>query len=161
LSHGSAQLMSDVIKGTIAGGVATAALSVVMLLIGVTGYEPQLELTRVLLTLLDEPPSQYALGWTLHFIIGSVVLGGLFAYIEPRLGADTHTKSGVLFSIIAWLVVMLVFLPAAGAGYFGFQLSLFAPLVMLGLQVFYGGVLGWTYGKLSPTHNPFTKHHPA
>ena len=55
------QLMSDVIKGTIAGGVATAALSVVMLLIGVTGYEPQLELTRVLLTLLDEPPSQYAL----------------------------------------------------------------------------------------------------
>jgi hypothetical protein len=32
---------------------------------------------------------------------------------------------------------------------------------MLGLQVLYGGVLGWTYGKLSPTHNPFTKHHPA
>jgi hypothetical protein len=161
LRYGGAQLMSDVIKGTIAGGVATAALSVVMLLIGVTGYEPQLELTRVLLTLLDEPPSQYALGWTLHFIIGSVVLGGLFAYIEPRLGADTHTKSGVLYGIIAWLVVMLVFLPAAGAGYFGFQLSLFAPLVMLGLQVLYGGVLGWTYGKLSPTHNPFTKHHPA
>ena len=70
------QLMSDVIKGTIAGGVATAVLSLVMLLIGVTGYEPQLELTRVLLTLLAEPPSQYALGWVLHFIIGSVVLGG-------------------------------------------------------------------------------------
>ena len=154
------QLMSDVIKGTIAGGVATAVLSVVMLLIGVTGYEPQLELTRVLLTLVEEP-SQYALGWVLHIIIGSVVLGSLFAYIEPRLGADTHTKSGVLYGIAAWLVVMLVFLPAAGAGYFGFQLSRFAPLVMLGLQVLYGGVLGWTYGKLSPTHNPFTKHHPA
>jgi hypothetical protein len=154
------QLMSDVIKGTIAGGVATAVLSVVMLLIGVTGYEPQLELTRVLLTLVEEP-SQYALGWVLHIIIGSVVLGSLFAYIEPRLGADTHTKSGVLYGIAAWLVVMLVFLPAAGAGYFGFQLSLFAPLVMLGLQVLYGGILGWTYGKLSPTHNPFTKHHPA
>jgi hypothetical protein len=85
----------------------------------------------------------------------------LFAYIEPRLGADTHTKSGVLYGIVAWLIVMLVFLPAVGVGYFGFQLSLFAPLVMLGLQVLYGGVLGWTYGKLSPTHNPFTKHHPA
>ena len=155
------QLMSDVIKGTIAGGVATAVLSLVMLLIGVAGYEPQLELTRVLLALLAEPPSQYALGWALHFIIGSVVLGGLFAYIEPRLGADTHTKSGVLYGIVAWLIVMLVFLPAVGVGYFGFQLSLFAPLVMLGLQVLYGGVLGWTYGKLSPTHDPFTKHHPA
>ena len=161
MRYGGAQLMGDVIKGTIAGGVATAALSVAMLLIGATGYEPQLELTRVLLALLEAPPSQYALAWTLHTIIGSVVLGSFFAYIEPRLGADTHTKSGVLFGIIAWLVVMLVFLPAAGAGYFGFQLSLSAPLVMLGLQVLYGGVLGWTYGKLSPTHDPFTKHHPA
>ena len=153
--------MSDVVKGTVAGGVATAVLSVVMLLMGATGFEPQLELTRMLLTLLDEPPSQYALGWTLHIVIGSVVLGGLVAYIEPRLGADTHTKSGVLYGVIAWLVVMLILLPAAGAGYFGFQLTVFAPLVMLALQVLYGGVLGWTYGKLSPTHNSFTKHHPA
>ncbi len=153
--------MSDFVKGTVAGSVATAVLSVFMLLIGATGFEPQLELTRVLLTLLDAPPSQYALGWAIHIIIGSVVLGGSFAYIEPRLGADTHTKSGVLFGVMAWLVVMLVFLPAVGAGYFGFQLSVFAPLVMLALQVLYGAVLGWTYGKLSPTHDPFTKHHPA
>ena len=152
--------MNDVMKGMMAGGVATAVLSVVMLLISATGFEPQLELTRLLLTLLGEP-SQYALGWVLHIAIGSVVLGGLFAYIEPRLGADTHTKSGVLYGVIAWLVVMLIFLPAAGAGYFGFQLSLLSPIVILGLQVLYGGVLGWTYGKLSPAHNPFTRHHPA
>jgi hypothetical protein len=152
--------MNDAMKGMVAGGVATAVLSVVMLLIGATGFEPQLELTRLLLSVLGEP-SQYALGWVLHIAIGSVVLGGLFAQVEPRLGADTHTKSGVLYGVIAWLVVMLVFLPAAGLGYFGFQLSLLAPIVMLGLQVLYGGVLGWTYGKLSPAHNPFAKHHPA
>jgi hypothetical protein len=152
--------MNDAMKGMVAGGVATAVLSVVMLLIGATGFEPQLELTRLLLSVLGEP-SQYALGWALHIAIGSVVLGGLFAQVEPRLGADTHTKSGVLYGVIAWLVVMLVFLPAAGAGYFGFQLSLLAPIVILGLQVLYGGVLGWTYGKLSPAHNPFTTHHPA
>jgi hypothetical protein len=152
--------MNDVMKGMVAGGVATAVLSVVMLLISATGFEPQLELTRLLLIVLGEP-AQYALGWVLHIALGSVVLGGLFAHIEPRLGADTHAKSGVLYGVIAWLVAMLVFLPAAGAGYFGFQLSPFAPIVILGLQVLYGGVLGWTYGKLSPTHNPFTKHHPA
>jgi hypothetical protein len=154
-------LKSDVIKGTVAGGVATAVLSTVMLLISFTGFEPQLELTRMLLTLLDAPPTEYALGWTVHITIGSAVLGSLFAYIEPRLGADTHAKSGVLYGVITWLVVMLVFLPAAGAGYFGFQLSIFAPLVTLALHVLYGGVLGWTYGKLSPTNSPFTKHHPA
>lgn len=153
--------MSDVVKGMLAGGVATAVLSLVMVLIGATGFEPQLELTRLLLTLLDAPPSQYALGWTLHIVVGSVVLGGLFAHIEPRLNVDTHTKGGVLYGVITWLVVMLVVLPATGEGYFGFQLSVLAPIVMLGLQVLYGGVLGWTYGKLSPAHNPFAKQHPA
>lgn len=153
--------MSDMVKGMVAGGVATAVLSLVMVLIGATGFEPQLELTRILLALLDQPPSLYALGWSLHIVIGSVVLGGLFAHIEPRLHADTHTKSGVLYGVITWLVVMLVLMPAVGVGYFGFQLSIFAPMVMLGLQVLYGAVLGWTYGRLSPTHNPFTKQHPA
>jgi hypothetical protein len=158
---GGKRFMSDVVKGMLAGGVATAVLSLVMVLIGATGFEPQLELTRMLLTLLAAPPSQYALGWTLHIVIGSVVLGGLFAHIEPRLGVDTHTKGGVLYGVITWLVVMLVVMPAIGEGYFGFQLSVLAPIVMLGLQVLYGVVLGWTYGKLSPAHKLFTKQHPA
>jgi hypothetical protein len=161
LKYGSVQFMSDVIKGTVAGGVATAVLSAVMLLVGATGFEPQLELTRMLLALVDEPQTQFALGWTLHIVIGSLGLGALFAYIEPRLGADTHTKSGILFGVIAWLVMMLVIMPAAGDGYFGFQVSHVAPIIMLVQQVLYGAVLGWTYGKLSPTHGPFTKQHPA
>ena len=153
--------MSDVIKGTVAGGVATAVLSAVMLLIGATGFEPQLEITRMLLAVMDAPPSQFALGWTLHIVIGSLCLGALFAYIEPRLDADTHAKSGILFGVIAWLVMMLVIMPAAGDGYFGFQVSHVAPIIMLAQQVLYGAVLGWVYGKLSPNHDPFTKHHPA
>ena len=40
------------------------------------------------------------------------------------------------------------FMPAAGLGYFGFRLSILAPLVMLGMQVLYGSVLGWV--ALSP-----------
>lgn len=152
--------MSDLFKGIVAGGVATAVLSAVMLLISATGFEPQLELTRLLLTVLDVPAA-HALGWILHFAVGSLLLGGSFAYIEPRLGADNHTKRGILYGLIAWLIVMLVFLPSAGLGYFGFQLSVLAPLVMLALHVLYGGVLGWTYGKLSATHSPFTRHHPA
>jgi hypothetical protein len=152
--------MSDVVKGMVAGAVATAALSAVMLLIEATGIPPQLELPRLLLTFLDAP-ADYVLGWIAHVIIGSVILGGIFAQVEPRLGADTHTKSGILYGVIAWLVLMLVLMPAAGVGYFGFQLSIISPIVMLGLQVLYGGVLGWTYGKLSPTRNPFAKHHPA
>jgi len=153
--------MSDLVKGMVAGAVATAVLSLVMVLIGTTGFEPQLELTRMLLTLLGAPASLLALGWILHVLVGSVVLGGLFAHIGPRLGVDTHAKGGVLYGVMTWLVVMLVFMPAVGEGYFGFGLSVFAPIVMLGLQVLYGAVLGWVYGRLQPAHNPFTKHHPA
>ncbi len=153
--------MSDAAKGMVAGGVATAVLSLVMVLIRATGFEPQLELTRLLLATLDAPSSQYALGWILHIVIGSVVLGGLFSHIEPRLGANTHTKGGVLYGVLTWLVVMLIVMPAAGEGLFGFQLSVLAPIVMLGLQLLYGGILGWTYGKLAPAHSPFAKHHPA
>jgi len=153
--------MSDLVKGMVAGAVATAVLSLVMVLIGTTGFEPQLELTRMLLTLLGAPASLLALGWILHVLVGSVVLGGLFAQIGPRLGVDTHAKGGVLYGVMTWLVVMLVFMPAVGEGYFGFGLSVFAPIVMLGLQVLYGAVLGWVYGRLQPAHNPFTKHHPA
>ena len=152
--------MNDVVKGMVAGAVATAVLSLVMVLMGTTGFEPQLELTRMLLALLGEPASLYALGWTLHSVIG-LLLGGVFAHIEPRLGVDTHLKGGVLYGVITWLVVMLVVMPAVGEGYFGFGLSVFAPIVMLGLQVLYGAVLGWVYDRLQPAHNPFTKHHPA
>lgn len=150
--------MSDVFKGMLAGGAATIVLTLVMLIFSAIGFEPQLELTRLLLILLDAP-NDYVLGWVGHIAIGSIGLGGLFAYVEPRLGVDTHVKSGILYGVIVWLVSMLVFMPAAGAGYFGFQLSIFAPVVMLGLQVLHGFVLGWTYGKLA--HTPFTKHHPA
>ena len=78
--------MSDLKKGMVAGGVATAAISLAMLLIQATGLEPQLQLTHLLLTLLDAP-SEYVLGWLAHIVIGSVVLGGLFVHVEPRLGA--------------------------------------------------------------------------
>jgi uncharacterized protein DUF6789 len=152
--------MSNLVKGIVAGGVATAVLSLVMLVIGATGFEPQLSLTRLLLALLDEP-TEFTLGWMLHIAIGSVLLGGLFAYVEPRLGADNHTKGGILYGVILWLVVMLVVMPAAGVGYFGFLLSRLAPLVMLALHIVYGGVLGWIYSRLSPSDNAFTTRHPA
>jgi uncharacterized membrane protein len=152
--------MSNPIKGVVAGGVATAALSVVMLIIGTTGFQPQLAPTHLLLALLDAP-TEYTLGWILHSLSGSVLFGSLFTYIEPRLGADSHAKSGILYGLILWLVTMLIVMPAAGVGYFGFQLSVFAPLVALVLHVVYGAVLGWTYGKLSPTCDPFTTRHPA
>jgi hypothetical protein len=152
--------MTDVFKGILAGGVATVALSALMLLISAAGVLPQLSLIHLLLVVLDAP-KEHVLGWIMHFALGSVIWGSLFAPIEPRLGTDSQTKSGILFGVLLWLFMMLVFMPAAGAGYFGFQLTHVAPIVILLLHVVYGAVLGWTYGKLSQTHHPFMRHHAA
>jgi len=151
--------MSEVFKGIVAGATATGAISTLVLLQGAAGLLPQLSLIQLLLDVLAAP-REHMLGWLAHCVLGSVIWGGLFAYLGPRLGADSHVKGGILFGVLLWLVMMLVFMPAAGAGYFGFQLTLLAPLVMLVLHVVYGAVLGWTYGKLSPAHGgPFTSHH--
>jgi hypothetical protein len=152
--------MTDVFKGIVAGGIATGAITVLMLAQSAAGILPKVSLIHLLLVLL-EMPREHAFGWIVHFVLGSLIWGGLFTYVEPRLRADSHTKSGILFGVILWLVVMLVFMPAAREGYFGFQLTRLAPLVMLALHVVYGAVLGWTYGKLSPTHDPFATRHPA
>lgn len=152
--------MTDVFKGIVAGATATAAVSGLMLLQAAAGLMPQLSPVPLLLTLI-EAPGEHVFGWALHFAIGSALFGAAFAYVEPRLGVDTHTKAGLLYGVILWLLMMLLFLPAAGVGYFGFQVSRLAPLILLGLHVVYGSVLGWVYGKLSPLHPPFTRHHPA
>jgi len=145
-------------KGIVAGTIATGVLSTVMLLQGAAGVLPQLSLIQLLLDVLAAP-REHVFGWLAHCLLGSAMWGGLFAYLEPRLGADSQVKGGILFGLLLWLVMMLVVMPAAGAGYFGFQLTLLAPLVMLVLHVVYGAVLGWTYGKLSPAHGAFTSHH--
>jgi hypothetical protein len=152
--------MTDVFKGIVAGGIAAGAISLLMLAQSAAGVLPQVSLIHLLLVLV-EVPREHTFGWILHFVIGSLIWGSLFTSVELRLGTDSHTKAGILFGVILWLVVVLVFMPAAHEGYFGFQLARLAPLVMLALHVVYGAVLGWTYGKLSPTHDRFATHHPA
>ena len=144
----SAQKMPDSLKGFVAGTAATLVVSGLMLLERVLGITPQLGLIQLLLRAIGAPESDRALGWLVHVVAGTVVAGPLFAWLEPRLQADSATKRGVLFGVILWLLFMLVIMPAAGAGLFGFEVSQLAPLVLLVLHLAYGVVLGWSFGKL-------------
>jgi uncharacterized membrane protein YagU involved in acid resistance len=154
--------MTDVLKGILAGVIATAAVSALLLLDELLGLLPQLDMIQLLLLFLGAP-HEHTLGWVLHFVIGSVVGGALFAVLASRLEADNSTKRGILFGLLFWLVMMLVLMPAAGAGLFGFRLSVLTPVVTLVMHVVYGAVLGWTYGKLSALHESFMthRHHPV
>jgi hypothetical protein len=53
---------------------------------------------------------------------------------------------GAVFATGAWLIMMVVMMPMAGAGLFGMQLGLMAPVATLMLHWVYGAVLGAVYG---------------
>jgi hypothetical protein len=58
-----------------------------------------------------------------------------------------------MFSIAAWLMMMLVVMPMAGAGLFGLNLGMAAPMMTLMLHAIFGAVLGVVFGKLSNTNS--------
>lgn len=86
-----------------------------------------------------------AVGWTVHFLIGTVLWGILYALLDGQLPGP-HWLRGAIFATGAWLTMMIVMMPMAGAGLFGAKLGMMAPIATLVLHWIYGAVLGGIYG---------------
>lgn len=89
----------------------------------------------------------FGVGMVLNLMVGLVwaVLYGRFA--EPALSGPGWRK-GVTFSIVPWLLSLVVFFPVMGAGLFGTNLDA-GPLPVLGnliVHLVYGAVLGTMFG---------------
>ncbi len=137
--------MNNIGKGVISGFVATAILSMLMLMKSAMGLMPELDVIAMLSGMMGSGP---AMGWIAHFMIGSVVWGGLFAILEPNLPGGSFWLKGVIFGIGAWLLMMVAVTPMAGAGFFGIDLGMVAPVMTLMLHVIFGVVLGGVYAAL-------------
>lgn len=61
---------------------------------------------------------------------------------------------GMLFSIAPWLVMMIVMMPMAGAGFFGLNLGMAGPVMTLVLHLIFGAVLGAVYGARAARTRP-------
>jgi uncharacterized membrane protein YagU involved in acid resistance len=89
-------------------------------------------------------------GWGLHFILGTFVWGIAYAFLVPHLPGSAAIK-GMIFGALAWVLMMVVFLPLVGQGFFGLDLGQGpVPAVMalaLVLHLSYGLVLGLVYGS--------------
>ena len=93
-------------------------------------------------TAYDIPVGAYSLN-LFAGLLWAVVYGYLF---EPRVQGPGWRK-GMLFSLIPWLVSLVVFFPLVGAGFFGLDLGA-GPLPAIGnliLHLVYGAVLGAIY----------------
>lgn len=139
--------VSNIAKAMVAGFVATVVLSALMVMKSMMGLMPELDVIAMLSKMMESSP---AMAWIAHFMIGTVVWGGLFAWLDPRLPGKSHVLKGVTFGIGAWLLMMTAVMPMAGAGLFGMNFGMMAPGMTMVLHIIFGAVLGGIYGAERP-----------
>jgi len=139
-------------RSIIAGFAATVVLSAIMVLKGVMGLMPQLNVVAMLAHMIGSggPP----LGWLAHFLIGTVVWGVLFALLYPSLPGPEPVVKGMVFAVGPWLLMMIIVMPLAGAGFFGLKLGIMAPVMTLLLHLIWGAALGLIYKALPGAERP-------
>lgn len=148
-------------KGIFAGFIATLALSVLMVLKGMMGMMPDLNAIKMLTTMAHGfigTPAVPLVGWLLHFMIGSLAWGILFALLFEHIPGTSSTTKGLMFGTAAWLLMMVMVMPMAGAGLFGLHLGIGAPIATLMLHWVFGAVLGAVYGKSAATRRLTVTH---
>lgn len=131
--------MSNIVPGMIAGFVATLVLSVLMFLKSMMGVMPGLDVIMMLSQMMGSPSS---MGWIAHFMIGTVVWGIGFAVLYDVIPGGSAVMKSIVFGVAAWLIMMIVVMPMAGAGIFGMNLGMMAPVMTLVLHIIFGAVLG-------------------
>lgn len=135
------------LKGMVAGFAATIVLSAIMLMKQQMGLMPELNPVNMIADMLG---ASTLVGWIMHFMIGTVLWGLLFAWLDPHLPGGAHWLKGIWFSVGAWLIMMIVLMPMAGAGLFGVKLGMMAPIMTLLMHIIYGAALGGVYGLERP-----------
>lgn len=57
-----------------------------------------------------------------------------------------------MLGVIGWLAMMIMIMPVAGAGLFGMNFGVAAPMMTLMMHLVFGAVLGWVFARLAPGH---------
>lgn len=130
-------------RGIIAGFLATLVLSALL--------DPMTTVARTADVL---PPT---FGWLLHFFVGSFIWGATFAGVHTWIRGPFWLR-GIFFGAAAWLFVMLAIMPLTRAGFFGLQLGVVAPVVMLIVHLLYGALLGFFFSALRSANGPPQNH---
>ena len=105
-------MMSRVKLGVFAGFAATLAVSVLEVANIFLG--PWAVSFPRLLSVMLQSPDNMVVGWIGHFLVGTLVLGPLFAILCPRLPTDTAESKGILFAVGAFVVMGLTIAPFPG-----------------------------------------------
>lgn len=134
--------MTNIKAGLVAGFSATVVLSAMTVGKSMMGVMPELDVIHMLSGMMGVPP---LVAWMAHFMIGTLAWGGGFAVLYGVIPGSGAVMKGILFSIAAWLGMMMMVMPMAGAGLFGMAFGVMAPMMTLVLHIVFGAVLGAVY----------------
>jgi hypothetical protein len=137
--------VGDLPKGVEAGFTATVFISLLIYAQKALGIQPEFDL----LALLGKAAANNdpVMIWILHFLVGSVLWGGLFAALSPHIPGPKWLR-GTFFGILAWLAMMVAFLPAAGLPIFAMGMGPAIPVSAFVLHLVFGVTMGEVYALL-------------
>ena len=126
--------MNGIKTGFMSGAFATFVAGSMLLMNNALRQFPDVHIAKTLSALLGAP-GQTMVGVVVIMITGVFVFGGLFAALAPRVPVRNYLAKGLVFGVASWLVMMVVYMPLAGAGLFGLERSAVVPFVTLVLNL--------------------------
>jgi len=138
--------MNTYTTGIVAGLIATIVLSALMLLKGMMGMMPDLDVIAMIAGMMG---ASALIGWIAHFMIGAIY-GLVFSQVAGHGTTGATVARGVGLGIAGWLVMMIVLMPMTGGGVFGMAMpsGMMVPVATLMLHVIFGAVLGFSFERL-------------
>jgi len=133
-------------NGLIGGFAGSVVLAVIFVLKSMMSVMPEMDVIMMMSTMMG---MAVAMGWVAHFVIGTVAWGGIFSLANDSIPGGSQIGKGVVLGIAAWLVMMIVVMPMAGAGFFGMNFGMMGAGMPLVLHIIFGGVLGFTAQAVS------------
>lgn len=139
-------MMSRVQKGLAAGLAATVAVSI--LEVGNLALGSRVMAFPALLAETMGLHGNLLVGWIAHLLMGTLVLGGAFGFLYPRLPTYTAATKGITYAVGAFVILLVgIFMfgdPRMFSGSDGFGTVGW----MLVTHAVFGIVLGSVYGTL-------------
>jgi hypothetical protein len=142
---------SKIVKGLIAGFVATVVLTILMMMKKTLGVMPELDPVHMLSEMAAQNMGMepnIMIGWIMHFMIGSVAWGGTFIVLNNVLPGTSQIAKGISLGIVVWFMMMIGPMPMSGAGLFGLNMGILAPVMTFMLHIVFGVVLGAVFIRL-------------
>lgn len=136
-------------RALLAGAIATAIVSALVYANAQLGFLPAFDLLAEIADFnrrIGLPATEHA-AWGTHAVIGILIYGLVFAVLQPILPGN-GTIEGSIFGMLAWLAMMVTFMPLAGHEVFASSLPPEVVVATLCVHLVYGAVLGLGYAAL-------------